>query len=105
MGSWGVVMSNRTARQMTELAEQVLASVELNDGEQEEFDGVGFTNSDLQIQTLAEISLEVSYGYTASAQTAPIGPRFLRITDIQNGVVDWSSVPYCTIDSHRLPNE
>jgi len=26
---------------------------------------------------------------------APIGPRFLRITDIQNGGVDWSSVPYC----------
>ncbi len=35
------------------------------------------------------------YGYTESATTEPIGPRFLRITDIQNGHVDWDSVPFC----------
>lgn len=34
------------------------------------------------------------YGYTASASLKPIGPKFLRITDIQNGGVDWSTVPY-----------
>ncbi len=60
--------------------------------------------SDAQIQTLANLSLDVSYGYTESAQAEPVGPRFLRITDIQNGVVDWPSVPYCTIDNRRLPN-
>ncbi|WP_126968490.1 restriction endonuclease subunit S [Xanthomonas arboricola] len=59
---------------------------------------------DLQTQTLADLSLDVSYGYTESAQAEPVGPRFLRITDIQNGVVDWPSVPYCRIDSRRLPN-
>lgn len=35
------------------------------------------------------------YGYTESATTEPIGPRFLRITDIQNGQVNWNNVPYC----------
>jgi type I restriction enzyme, S subunit len=39
------------------------------------------------------------YGYTESATTEPIGPRFLRITDIQNGQVNWNIVPFC-----RCPN-
>ena len=25
------------------------------------------------------------------------GPKFLRITDIQDGVVDWANVPFCKI--------
>lgn len=44
----------------------------------------------------------ISYGYTESASTAPIGPRFLRITDIQDDRVDWGSVPYCKIESADL---
>ncbi|TSA19796.1 hypothetical protein D4R75_08305 [bacterium] len=35
------------------------------------------------------------YGYTESASQIPIGPRFLRITDIQDGRVDWKRVPFC----------
>ncbi len=35
------------------------------------------------------------YGYTASAISEPMGPKFLRITDIQNGHVDWDTVPFC----------
>jgi type I restriction enzyme S subunit len=35
------------------------------------------------------------YGYTESASREPVGPRFLRITDIQDGRVNWVSVPYC----------
>lgn len=41
------------------------------------------------------------YGYTESATTDPIGPHFLRITDIQDGQVNWASVPYCKIDSEK----
>ncbi len=47
--------------------------------------------------TLGEVSSDVSYGYTESASDENVGPRFLRITDIQNGVVNWSTVPYCPI--------
>jgi len=36
------------------------------------------------------------YGYTESATYEPIGPRFLRITDIQNGQVNWDTVPFCS---------
>jgi len=35
------------------------------------------------------------YGYTASATTEPIGPKMLRITDIQDGKVNWNTVPFC----------
>jgi type I restriction enzyme S subunit len=45
------------------------------------------------------------YGYTQSAIAEPVGPRFLRITDIQNGQVDWDKVPYCRcddVDKYRL---
>jgi type I restriction enzyme S subunit len=47
--------------------------------------------------TLGGVSSDVAYGYTESASDEKVGPRFLRITDIQNGVVNWSTVPYCPI--------
>ena len=52
---------------------------------------------------LADVSSDVAYGYTESASDEKVGPRFLRITDIQNGVVDWANVPYCPIspENHR----
>jgi type I restriction enzyme S subunit len=45
--------------------------------------------------TLGEIAALVDYGLTASATPLPGGPKFLRITDIQNNHVDWDSVPFC----------
>ncbi len=47
--------------------------------------------------TLGEISKDIAYGYTASAQWERVGPRFLRITDIVGGL-NWDTVPYCEID-------
>lgn len=49
--------------------------------------------------TLEKISTDISYGYTASANLYKVGPHFLRITDIQGGVVNWATVPYCSIDN------
>ncbi len=46
-------------------------------------------------RTIGELCDKPQYGYTASASTSQIGPRFLRITDLQNGTLDWSNVPYC----------
>jgi len=48
---------------------------------------------------LGDICKHVGYGYTASSEKSPIGPKFLRITDIQGGTVNWNQVPYCKIDS------
>jgi type I restriction enzyme S subunit len=58
---------------------------------------------------LRDICEAVEYGYTASSSTAPIGPRFLRITDIVPDRLDWDGVPFCAIDQkkiakHRLRN-
>lgn len=47
--------------------------------------------------TIRQLSSNVQYGLTQSASTAPVGPKFLRITDIQGGRVDWSAVPYCVV--------
>ena len=47
------------------------------------------------LQTLADVCSDVSYGYTESATDKPVGPRFLRITDIQGGRFDWEKVPFC----------
>ncbi len=54
------------------------------------------------VRELAAVSA-INYGYTESASAEPVGPRFLRITDIQNDQVDWENVPYCRIDSRDLP--
>lgn len=50
---------------------------------------------------LGDISSSVTYGYTASANNQPVGPRFLRITDIVGGV-DWEKVPFCKISQENL---
>jgi len=39
----------------------------------------------------------LQYGYTESASYDEVGPRFLRITDIQDNNIDWINVPYCPI--------
>ena len=52
--------------------------------------------------TLGEISIDISYGYTASATQEKNGPKFLRITDIVPDRIDWDSVPYCLIEDKKL---
>ncbi len=54
-----------------------------------------------KISQLGDIAA-ISYGYTAKASVENVGPKFLRITDIQNDMVNWSSVPYCPIDEADL---
>jgi type I restriction enzyme S subunit len=51
--------------------------------------------SEWPIERLGALIEKPQYGLTASAVKKPSGPRFLRITDIQDGRVDWSNVPSC----------
>lgn len=44
---------------------------------------------------LSSICEGVEYGYTASAKKSNVGPKLLRITDIQSGEICWDDVPYC----------
>ncbi len=48
---------------------------------------------------LAEVTDLIQYGYTAKSAEHLSGPKYLRITDIQNDNVDWESVPHVTIAS------
>ena len=52
-----------------------------------------------QTRQLGEIAESVDYGVTASAVRQAVGPKFLRITDIQNGSVRWEAVPWCKCDA------
>lgn len=54
--------------------------------------------------TVGEVAEDISYGFTAKATTAPVGPRLLRITDIQHGFVQWDSVPFCEIPKGKAGN-
>ena len=51
---------------------------------------------------LSDLCVEISYGYTASATENNTGCKFLRITDIQGGYVDWDKVPFCEIESKDI---
>ena len=48
-----------------------------------------------EVGTIKERASVIQYGLTTSAATEPVGPRFLRITDIRGGAVNWNTVPYC----------
>ena len=48
--------------------------------------------------TVGHISDRIHYGFTASSTSEAIGPKMLRITDIQDNKVEWDTVPYCEMD-------
>lgn len=54
-----------------------------------------FVENSYQTIKLAETGSNIQYGYTASATAENTGVKMLRITDVQNGTVDWDNVPYC----------
>ncbi|KKH46617.1 restriction endonuclease subunit S [Methanosarcina sp. 1.H.A.2.2] len=58
-------------------------------------------NKNWEMKRLGEIS-KINYGYTEKASFKEIGPRFLRITDIQENNVDWETVPFCKIEKNQL---
>jgi len=48
---------------------------------------------------VGDIATTIHYGYTASSTEKCVGPKMLRITDIQNNFVNWEAVPYCKINA------
>lgn len=55
-----------------------------------------------EVRRLEELSSAIQYGYTAKATTERLGPKLLRITDIQNDAVDWDEVPFCEISAKEI---
>ena len=64
----------------------------------------GQDRNDWGIQPLGELA-SISYGYTESASDLPIGPKFLRITDLRTGGVSWGDVPFCAITETALEKQ
>jgi type I restriction enzyme, S subunit len=54
-----------------------------------------------EVKRLGEVS-KINYGYTEKASFMEIGPKFLRITDIQDNKVNWETVPFCQIPKNEL---
>ncbi len=55
------------------------------------------------VKSLGDVSLKTQYGYTASAKSEQVGPKFLRITDInKRSWIDWTSVPHCVIEDSDI---
>lgn len=78
--------ARRLRRQVVEEVEALLASAS---------DAAFKLQSSWTEARVGDFCEQPQYGYTESATVEPIGPRFLRITDIQNGQVNWNSVPFC----------
>ena len=47
---------------------------------------------------------KINYGHTAKASFEKGRYKFLRITDIKDNAVDWDSVPYCEVETKKLPS-
>lgn len=59
-------------------------------------------NAALPVRPLNELATSIDYGVTASASKIDSGSKFLRITDIQDGTVDWRTVPFCEAAPNKL---
>jgi len=62
---------------------------------------IGPIACDWELTDLATIAEPPQYGFTATASETG-NTRFLRITDIEDWRINWSSVPYCTCPEEKL---
>lgn len=46
---------------------------------------------------LKSFASKIQYGYTSKSDLYGQGVKYLRITDLQYGTVDWSKVPFCEV--------
>jgi len=64
---------------------------------------IGPLPKEWRVVRLGEVAEKPQYGFTAAAQRDPVGPKMLRITDIQDGNVNWNAVPYCECGNDDIP--
>lgn len=59
-------------------------------------------NAESRPTPLSALTDFIQYGYTAKSSSSAKGPRYLRITDIQDDHVEWTTVPRVSIASKDL---
>jgi len=57
------------------------------------------TRAGTKDRAVEEMCSHPQYGFTAAAQPQRCGPRFVRITDIKQGTINWETVPFCDCDA------
>jgi type I restriction enzyme S subunit len=64
---------------------------------------IGLIPEEWEMNTFGNVGT-FQYGYTESANKKEVGPKFLRITDINLGtnIINWATVPYCKIEEDRF---
>jgi type I restriction enzyme S subunit len=65
---------------------------------------IGQIPEEWEVMRVKDICKKPQYGFTASATNESVGPKFLRITDIQDGNVNWETVPYCKCPDSLIKN-
>ena len=55
------------------------------------------------VVALGEVCSKPQYGAIAAGSDQPVGPRLVRQTDLVDGRIDWSKVPYCDLDASECP--
>jgi type I restriction enzyme S subunit len=60
----------------------------------------GAISKEESVKSLGEFG-KISYGYTAKSSLSLKGPKYLRITDIQEKSVNWHEVPNCEISKEE----
>lgn len=63
---------------------------------------IGEIPQEWDLRNIEQICQKPQYGFTESASFVHDGPKFLRITDIQDGAVNWNSVPFCNCSKEIL---
>lgn len=49
-------------------------------------------------RAVLDIAEQPRYGWTAKAEATAVGPRYVRITDLQDSKIRWDTVPFCRCD-------
>lgn len=55
-----------------------------------------------RLQKISSISKKIQYGFTTKSINENTGIRLLRITDIQDQMVNWNTVPFCKCPANLL---
>lgn len=90
-----------TARELKQATMSHLFTCGLR-GEKQKETEIGLVPESWEVGVLGDLCDKPEYGFTASAVAEPIGPHMLRITDIQERGVNWTSVPYCSCPKNEL---
>lgn len=64
-------------------------------GEEQKETEIGLMPKSWDVVSVRDSCGKPQYGYTETSTDKPIGPKFLRITDITEKGVNWAEVPYC----------